>query len=132
MPYWVVTLTLPTVLAPQYGIWAPVWVAMVTAVAACLGQFMTFMIGYGGRSFSEKLSRRFSPEAYDTVGELDEESRFMGSLFHDINPEPDSSADDHYHRAFKISAATNFYFFRFLVSAYGVYSWLSQGITESI
>ena len=27
IPYWAVTLTLPTVLAPQYGIWAPVLVA---------------------------------------------------------------------------------------------------------
>jgi membrane protein DedA with SNARE-associated domain len=65
MPYWVVTLTLPGILASRYGIWAPVWVALVTAVAACLGQFMTFMIGYSGRSLSEKLSRRFSPETYD-------------------------------------------------------------------
>ena len=65
MPYWVVTLTLPTILASRYGIWAPVWVALVTAVAACLGQFMTFMIGYSGRTLSEKLSRRFSPETYD-------------------------------------------------------------------
>ena len=65
MPYWVVTLTLPSILASRYGIWAPVWVALVTAVAACLGQFMTFMIGYSGRTLSEKLSRRFSPETYD-------------------------------------------------------------------
>ena len=65
MPYWIVTLTLPDILAPQYGIWAPVWVALVTAVAASLGQFMTFMIGYGGRTLSEKLSQRFSPETYD-------------------------------------------------------------------
>jgi membrane protein DedA with SNARE-associated domain len=65
IPYWVVTLTLPSILAPKYGIWAPVWVALFTAVAACSGQFITFLIGYGGRSFSEKLSRRFSPQAYE-------------------------------------------------------------------
>lgn len=65
MPYWVVTLTLPNILAPRYGIWSPVWVALVTAVAVSLGQFMTFMIGYGGRTLSEKLSRRFSPETYE-------------------------------------------------------------------
>jgi membrane protein DedA with SNARE-associated domain len=65
MPYWVVTLTLPTIMAPRYGIWSPVWVALVTATAASLGQFMTFMIGYGGRSLSEKLSHRFSPQIYD-------------------------------------------------------------------
>jgi membrane protein DedA with SNARE-associated domain len=65
LPYWVVTLTLPTVLAPRYGIWAPVWVALATAVAACLGQFITYMIGYGARPFSEKLSRRINTETYD-------------------------------------------------------------------
>jgi membrane protein DedA with SNARE-associated domain len=37
----------------------------VTAVAASLSQFTTFLIGYGGRTFSEKLSRRFTPETYD-------------------------------------------------------------------
>ena len=42
------TLTLPTLLAARYGIWAPVWVALATALAACLGQFITYMIGYGG------------------------------------------------------------------------------------
>ncbi len=67
MPYWIVTLTLPDILAPQYGIWAPVWVALVTAVAASLGQFMTFMIGYGGRTLSARLSQRFSPETYDNA-----------------------------------------------------------------
>jgi membrane protein DedA with SNARE-associated domain len=65
MPYWVMTLTLPSILASRYGIWAPVWVAVVTAIAVCLGQFMTFMIGYSGRTISEKLSRRLSPETYD-------------------------------------------------------------------
>ena len=65
IPYWVVTLTLPTLLAPRYGIWAPVFVALVTGVAACLGQFITYMIGYAGRTFSEKLTRRFSSQTYD-------------------------------------------------------------------
>ena len=63
MPYWLVTIWLPHILAPQYGIWAAVWVALVTAAAASLGQFMTFLIGYGGSStLSKKLSQRFSPE----------------------------------------------------------------------
>jgi membrane protein DedA with SNARE-associated domain len=66
MPYWLVTIWLPHILAPQYGIWAAVWVALVTAAAASLGQFMTFLIGYGGSStLSKKLSQRFSPEVYE-------------------------------------------------------------------
>ena len=31
MPYWLITIWLPHILAPQYGILAPVWVALVTA-----------------------------------------------------------------------------------------------------
>ena len=88
MPYWVVTLTLPTVLAPQYGIWAPVWVALVTAVAACLGQFMTFMIGYGGRTFSEKLSRRFSPQAYERSVNWMKRSGSWAVFFMTLIPNP--------------------------------------------
>jgi len=65
MPYWIVTIWLPSLLAPQFGIWAAVWVMLVTAVAATLGQFITFMIGYGGRSFSKKLTQRISPELYN-------------------------------------------------------------------
>jgi membrane protein DedA with SNARE-associated domain len=64
MPYWIVTIWLPSILAPYYGIWAAVWVTLVTAIAATLGQFITFMIGYGGRSSSEKLTQRFSPQMY--------------------------------------------------------------------
>ena len=68
MPYWLITIWLPRVLAPQYGIWAAVWVALVTAAAASLGQFMTFLIGYGGSSsLSKKISQRFSPETYKTA-----------------------------------------------------------------
>ena len=66
MPYWLITIWLPHILAPQYGIWAAVWVALVTAAAASLGQFMTFLIGYGGSStLSKKISQRFSPEVYE-------------------------------------------------------------------
>jgi membrane protein DedA with SNARE-associated domain len=65
MPYWIVTIWLPSLLAPQFGIWAAVWVMLVTAVAATLGQFITFMIGYGGRSLSKKLTQRISLELYD-------------------------------------------------------------------
>jgi membrane protein DedA with SNARE-associated domain len=68
MPYWVITIMLPNILAPRYGILAAVWVTLVTATAASLGQFMTFLIGYGGSSaLSKKLGQRFSPEVYDSA-----------------------------------------------------------------
>ncbi len=88
IPYWAVTLTLPTVLAPQYGIWAPVLVAMVTAVAACLGQFITYMIGYGGRSFSEKLSRGFGPQAYERSVNWMKRSGSWAVFFMTLIPNP--------------------------------------------
>ncbi len=65
IPYFLVTFFSPTILAPQFGIWAPIWVGLVTGVAASLGQFVTFMIGYSGISLSQKITRRFSSGVYD-------------------------------------------------------------------
>jgi membrane protein DedA with SNARE-associated domain len=65
VPYWVLTFTLPSVLAGTYGIWAPVWVGLFAAAGATLGQLITFIIGYGGRGLSEKLSSRFSPALFE-------------------------------------------------------------------
>jgi len=65
VPYWVVTFIAPSILAPQFGILAPVYVGLLTGLGASLGQFLTFLIGYGGRGFSEKLTRRFSSTVYD-------------------------------------------------------------------
>ncbi len=65
IPYFLVTFFSPSILAPQFGILAPVWVSLVTGIAASLGQFVTFMIGYTGISFSQKISRRFSSSVYE-------------------------------------------------------------------
>ncbi len=86
MPYWIITIMLPNILAPKYGIWAAVWVTLVTATAASLGQFMTFLIGYGGSSsLSKKLSQRFSPEVYERasawVKKTGSKAVFMMSFF---------------------------------------------------
>jgi membrane protein DedA with SNARE-associated domain len=64
VPYWVLTLLLPSVFADRYGIWSPIWVALAAAGGATLGQFITYLIGYGGSSLSEKLTSRISPEFY--------------------------------------------------------------------
>lgn len=64
VPYWVLTFTLPSVLAGTYGIWAPVWVGLFAATGATLGQLITFIIGYSGRGLSEKLTSRFSANLY--------------------------------------------------------------------
>ncbi|MDD5288200.1 MAG: VTT domain-containing protein [Dehalococcoidales bacterium] len=65
MPYWIGTMWLPSLLAPIYGIWAAVWVMLVSAIATTLGQFLTYMIGYSGSGISKKLSQRISPQVYD-------------------------------------------------------------------
>ena len=65
VPYWIVTFVSPSLLAPQFGIWAPVWCGLLSGLGASAGQFLTYMIGYGGRGVSEKISRRFSSAIYD-------------------------------------------------------------------
>ena len=88
LPYWVLTLTLPTVLAPRYHILAPIMVALVTAVAACAGQFITYLIGYGVRSFSEKFSRRISSQAYDRSVNWMKRSGSWAVFFMTLIPNP--------------------------------------------
>ncbi|MDD5191062.1 MAG: VTT domain-containing protein [Dehalococcoidales bacterium] len=64
IPYMVVTASSPVILAAQFGIWAPVWVGLVTAVGATVGQFITFMIGYSGGSYSKKISQRVTSSMF--------------------------------------------------------------------
>jgi len=64
IPYWILVFTLPTALATTWGILAPVAVGFTSALGATLGHMPTFMIGYGGRSLSNKLSTRFSNNWY--------------------------------------------------------------------
>jgi len=65
IPYFLVTFFSPSILSPQFGILAPVYVSLVTGIAASLGQFITFMIGYSGIGFAQKISQRFSPSVYE-------------------------------------------------------------------
>ena len=48
IPYWLLVFTLSSVLAPQWGLFAPVWVGLTSALGTSLGHLPTFMIGYGG------------------------------------------------------------------------------------
>jgi membrane protein DedA with SNARE-associated domain len=65
VPYWLVVFTLPGTLASEYGILAPVWVGLLSGLGASLGQLITFLIGYGGRSISEKVTSKFSSDFYN-------------------------------------------------------------------
>ncbi len=64
VPYWLLVFTLPSVLALRWGLLAPVLVAVVSALGATLGHLPTFMIGYGSRSLSERVTARFSNRFY--------------------------------------------------------------------
>ena len=64
VPYWLVVFTIPSILAPQWGILAPVWVGLTSALGASIGQLVTFMIGYGGRGISEKVTSKINRRFY--------------------------------------------------------------------
>jgi membrane protein DedA with SNARE-associated domain len=57
VPYWLFVFTLSSVLAPQWGLLAPVWVGMTSAFATSLGHLPTFMIGYGGGKTYEGVAK---------------------------------------------------------------------------
>ena len=43
VPYWLLVFTLPSLIADQWGILAPVWVGLLAGLGASLGQFITFI-----------------------------------------------------------------------------------------
>ena len=55
VPYWLLVFTLPSVLAPQWGLLAPIAVGLTSALGTTLGHLPTFMIGYGGGSLSQRF-----------------------------------------------------------------------------
>jgi membrane protein DedA with SNARE-associated domain len=59
VPYWLFVFALPSILAPQWGLTAPVIVALVSALGATLGHMPTFFLGWGGSSLAEKIFSRF-------------------------------------------------------------------------
>lgn len=65
VPYWLLAFTLPSALAPHWGIWAPVWVGITSALGCTLGHIPTFMIGYGSRSLSKEITSKINNRFYD-------------------------------------------------------------------
>jgi len=65
VPYWLVVFTMPSILAPEWGVFSPLWVGLTSALGASLGQLITFMIGYGGRGISEKITAKINSRFYD-------------------------------------------------------------------
>ncbi len=69
VPYWLLVLTLPSVLAPRWGILAPVIVALTSALGDTLGDIPTFMIGYGGGSLAQKINGKFDNRFFNRAME---------------------------------------------------------------
>jgi len=64
VPYWLLVFTLPSILAPQLKMAAPIAVGVTSGFGAGLGQSLTFMIGYGSRDLSQKMVFTFNKNLY--------------------------------------------------------------------
>lgn len=62
-PYWLLVFTVPSLLAPTWGALAPLWVGLISALGASLGQLLTFLVGYSGsrlyHKFTVNIDNRF-------------------------------------------------------------------------
>lgn len=90
VPYWLLVFTLPSILATQWGIFAPLWVGLVSAIGATLGQLLTFMVGYSGsglyRKFTVNIDNRFYNRAMDWAQRHGSWSVFiMSALFNPLH-----------------------------------------------
>lgn len=65
IPYWLLVFTLPSVLAPRWGILAPIGIGLTSALGATLGHLPTFMIGYGGHKISQAVASGIKIPLYD-------------------------------------------------------------------
>src|SRR4030043_563814 len=65
VPYWILVFTLPSILAPELQIGAPILVGLVSGFGASFGQLLTFMLGCGSRDLSQKLAYKINRGWYD-------------------------------------------------------------------
>jgi len=64
-PYWLLVFTVPSLLAPAWGALSPLWVGLISALGASLGQLLTFMVGYGGSSLYHKFTVNIDNRFYN-------------------------------------------------------------------
>ena len=88
VPYWLLVFTLPSLIADQWGILAPVWVGLIAGLGASIGQFITFMIGYGGRTISERITSKFSSRFYDRAIGVAERHGSLAVFIMSLIPNP--------------------------------------------
>lgn len=88
VPYWAMVIMLPSLIADQWGVLAPVWVGLLAGLGASLGQFITFMIGYGSRTISEKITNKFSSRFYDRAIGVAERHGSLAVFLMSLIPNP--------------------------------------------
>ena len=64
-PYWLLVFTVPSLLAPSWGALAPLWVGMLSALGASLGQLLTFLVGYSGSRLYHKFTVNIDNRHYN-------------------------------------------------------------------
>jgi len=64
-PYWLLVLTVPSLLAPTWGAFSPLWVGIISALGASLGQLLTFLVGYGGSRLYHKFTVNIDNRYYN-------------------------------------------------------------------
>jgi membrane protein DedA with SNARE-associated domain len=89
-PYWLLVFTVPSLLAPTWGALAPLWVGMISALGASLGQLLTFMVGYSGsrlyHKFTVNIDNRFYNRAMSWAQRHGSWSVFlMSALFNPLH-----------------------------------------------
>jgi membrane protein DedA with SNARE-associated domain len=64
-PYWLLVFTVPSLLAPSWGALAPLWVGLLSALGASLGQLLTFLVGYSGSRLYHKFTVNIDNRHYN-------------------------------------------------------------------
>ncbi len=67
VPYWILVFTMPSLLDAKFGLAAPLFVGLVSALGTTAGHMPTFFIGYGGRSLSQRVTNQFGSRIYARV-----------------------------------------------------------------
>ncbi|MFC2044149.1 VTT domain-containing protein [Chloroflexota bacterium] len=65
VPYWLFLFTLPSVLALQWGLLAPVLVGFTSALGCSLGHLPTFIIGYSSAKLSRRVTTKINIPLYN-------------------------------------------------------------------
>ncbi len=121
VPYWLLVFTLPSILAPKMNIGAPIVVGVISGVGACLGQLLTFTIGYGSRDLYQRVAFTFSKHLYTKASDWAQRHGSLAVFLMSAIPNP-------LHLPLSIAMAS----LRFSVWKYSIYSLLGNIVKSSL